>query len=188
MFIDSDGTTIYESRAICRYIALKHNKNNPAFYPTHDPKHFGLVEQWCSVEASNFDPSISGITVEGFFKTVFYKQTLDQAAVDAHRAKAGPMLDIYEAHLAKQKFLTGNHVTMADIFHIPYAFYSYKNTPNADLFEARPHVAAWLNGLFTTAHATKILAWINWDQTHEVSWINSSLLFLIFYTIRWKIN
>lgn len=99
VLVDSCGTTLYESRAICRYLALKYNKNNPSLFPIHDAKKFGLVEQWCSVEVSNYDPSISGITVEGYFKPAFYGLTLDQAAVDAHRVKAGPVLDIYNGTL-----------------------------------------------------------------------------------------
>jgi glutathione S-transferase len=144
---DVDGTLVYESRAIIRYLALKYNANNPSLYPIKDIKAFGLVEQWCSVECSNYDPSISGLCVEDYFKPTFYKSVGDPELVKNHRAKVGPILDVYEAHLAKKKYLTGDNFTLADLFHLPYGFYTFVNTKNGDLLETRPHLKAWFNSL-----------------------------------------
>lgn len=36
--VDSDGTTLYESRAISRYLAVKYPKKNPNLFPIGDLK------------------------------------------------------------------------------------------------------------------------------------------------------
>ena len=156
--IDSDGTVLYESRAISRYLAKKYGKGVSPLYPLNDDKQFGLVEQWISVEQSNYDPSISGLTYEGFFKPVFYSGVPDPAAVEAHRKKVAPILDVYETHLSTHKYLAGDHLTIADLFHIPYGYCTYTKTPNADLFDSRPHLKAWFLGLINSPKAAKILA------------------------------
>lgn len=62
------------------------------------------------------------------------------------------------AHLATSKFLAGDHLTLADIFHIPYGHYTmFKTTGNADLFDSRPHLKAWFHGLLSTANSKKVL-------------------------------
>ena len=147
VLVDVDGTQIFESRAIIRYLANKYNANNPSLYPIKDPKAFGLVEVWCSVEASNYDPSISGLCVEEYFKPTFYNAVGDADLIQKHRAKAGPILDVYEKHLAVHKYLAGDHYTLADLFHIPYGFYTFISTKNGDLLESRPHLKAWFHSL-----------------------------------------
>lgn len=73
------------------------------------------------------------------------------------REMLGPVLDVYEAQLSKTKFLCGDKMTLADIFHIPFTFYICKKTDNVDLFQARPHVNAWLNGMFELPEFVNIL-------------------------------
>jgi glutathione S-transferase len=65
---DDDGFILYETRAICRYIAAK--------YPTsglipNEPKANALFEQAAAVELTNFDPSASKAGLEFFKKCVF---------------------------------------------------------------------------------------------------------------------
>ena len=50
--IDDDGFSFYESRAICRYI---NERVGGGLVPT-DIKGRALMEQWISVETSNFTP------------------------------------------------------------------------------------------------------------------------------------
>ena len=69
--MDTDGFTLYESRAICRYLAQKYEKDGnrkllPS--PSQDPKAYALFEQAASVEVTNFDPYASGAVFEIVFK------------------------------------------------------------------------------------------------------------------------
>src|SRR5450755_384159 len=50
--IDDDGFTFYESRAICRYISEKVGGD----LVPGDIKARALMEQWISIETSNFTP------------------------------------------------------------------------------------------------------------------------------------
>lgn len=60
---DDDGFILYESRAICRYIAAKYSERG--LIPT-EPKANAIFEQAASVELTNFDPSASLIAIELF--------------------------------------------------------------------------------------------------------------------------
>jgi len=51
--IDDDGFVLYESRAIIRYV--DETMAGPKLTP-NDAKGRGLMEQWMSVETSNFTP------------------------------------------------------------------------------------------------------------------------------------
>jgi glutathione S-transferase len=59
---------LYESRAICRYIAAKYaDQGTPGLIPT-GAKENALFEQAASVEMSNFDPYAGKALVEMFLK------------------------------------------------------------------------------------------------------------------------
>jgi glutathione S-transferase len=62
---------LYESRAICRYIADKYANQGPALVPT-DVKSKALFEQAASNEYSNFDPFCSKAVAEMIFKPCVY--------------------------------------------------------------------------------------------------------------------
>jgi glutathione S-transferase len=55
--------------------------------------------------------------------------------------------------LAKQAYLTGEEVSLADIFHIPYAQMAQQNG-GEELFAKHPNVSKWL------AKLTSSEAWI----------------------------
>jgi glutathione S-transferase len=58
---DDNGFILYESRAICRYIAAKYPESN--LIPT-DPKKNALFEQAASSEYANFETIAGGIIME----------------------------------------------------------------------------------------------------------------------------
>ncbi|KAG6897266.1 hypothetical protein C0992_002918 [Termitomyces sp. T32_za158] len=66
-YIDDDGFILYESRAICRYIATKYADQGTKLIPT-DLKQYALFEQAASAEQSNFDASASAAVFENVFK------------------------------------------------------------------------------------------------------------------------
>ena len=63
-----DGFTVFESRAIARYVALAHGGVGTLVPSPTDLKKTALFEQAVSVEMCNFDPSASGLAWENMFK------------------------------------------------------------------------------------------------------------------------
>ncbi|CAE6389414.1 unnamed protein product [Rhizoctonia solani] len=137
---DEDGTKIYESRAIARYLVAKYGKGSPLLPAASDAKAYGLFEQAASIEYSSFDPSASGLAFERVFgpmRGLEPNKDLVKKYVDTLDAK----LDGYERILAKQKYLAGDTFTLADLFHLPYGKMVYDLEPQ--LFSKREHLKKW---------------------------------------------
>ncbi|KAH7926060.1 glutathione S-transferase, partial [Leucogyrophana mollusca] len=143
-YIDDDGFILYESRAIARYIAAKYASQGTQNLLPSEPKANALFEQAASIETSNFDPFASGLAWELKF-TKMYGGKTDEARVVTLRSTLSAKLDAYEAILAKQKYLAGNEVTLADLFHLPYG--SVILGIGVDEFTSRPSVARWWNDI-----------------------------------------
>ncbi|KAJ7111013.1 glutathione S-transferase [Mycena epipterygia] len=143
-YIDDDGFILYESRAICRYIEEKYPTHGAKLVPT-DVKGKALFEQAASIESSNFDPFASEAVGEMVFKPVF-GGTSDKAVFDALVVQLSVKLDAYEVILGKQKYLGGNEITLADFFHLPYAYLlGYAGT---DIMTSKgPNVARWFKDI-----------------------------------------
>lgn len=65
--------------------------------------------------------------------------TTNQAKFDELIAGLEGKLDVYDKILSKQKYLAGNEVTLADLFHLPYGVLLPVAGSNA--LETRPNVA-----------------------------------------------
>ncbi|KAJ7157541.1 glutathione S-transferase [Mycena crocata] len=143
-YIDDDGFILYESRAICRYIVDKYPTHGAKLVPT-DVQRKALFEQAASIEYSNFDPFCSKAVVEMVFKPMRGMQP-DKATFDTLIAGLSGKLDAYEVILGKQKYLAGNEITLADLFHLPYA--TMLARAGSDLMTTKgPNVTRWFNEL-----------------------------------------
>ncbi|KAF7349052.1 hypothetical protein MVEN_01426900 [Mycena venus] len=156
-YIDDDGFVLYESRAICRYLAAKHPQCGLLPTPA-DPKAHALFEQAASVEMANFDPSASKAGLE--ILKIEWGWAHDQAVIDEQLAILDKKLEAYEAILAKQRYLAGNTLTLADLFHLPYA--PMVGSGENDVMTRRPNVARWYNELISRP---SWLAYVNGVKT-----------------------
>ncbi len=136
--IDDDGFVLYESRAILRYLDSK--LPGVALTPA-DPQTRALMEQWISVETSNFTPHAMKLIYETIFHPMRGIPT-DPNKVSEARAALSRTLDVMETQLGKTPFIAGSEFTLADIGYMPYIEYVVAGG-NGDLFESRANVARW---------------------------------------------
>ncbi|KAJ7864599.1 thioredoxin-like protein [Mycena olivaceomarginata] len=130
-YIDDDGFILYETRAICRYLAAKYPASG--LIPT-DPKANALFEQPRRASKAGFQLMMKG-----------FGSPYDQAVVDAQLEILDKKLEGYEAILSKQRYVAGDNFTLVDLFHIPYA--PLVASGGSDIMTRKPNVARWYNEL-----------------------------------------
>lgn len=135
---------LYESRAIIRYLdeVLPGHKLTPG-----DAKGRAIMEQWISVEASNFTPHAMKIIYEDLFKKMQGAPS-DSTLVQAGITGVSKALDIMNSRLGESAYLAGSDYTLADICYMPYIEYLFA-CGHGDLITSRANVAAWWNRIST---------------------------------------
>ncbi|KAF9259398.1 glutathione S-transferase [Marasmius fiardii PR-910] len=146
-YLDDNGFIVFESRAICRYLAMKYKDQGPNLLPDfNDLESTALFEQAVSIEGSNFDAFAYPAVAEMVFKPrrgITPNPATFQSLVEQLDAK----LKGYEYILGKQKYLGGNQLTVADLYHLPYG--SMLAVAGSDVItrEGRPNFTRWWNEL-----------------------------------------
>lgn len=131
--LEDDGFAMYESRAMCRYIDDKAgHKVTPNNLHAR-----AAMEQWISVEQSNFTPHAMKFVYHHVFQRPQEPAVLEAAAQSVEKC-----VQIMDAQLAKTAFIAGDQFTLADISFAPYFEYTAA-TPLKDLYAKYPHVTAW---------------------------------------------
>lgn len=144
--IDDDGFWLYESRAICKYLDEKAGgKLTPK-----DLKSKALMEQWLSVETSNFTPHAMKFIYQDVFKRPQEEKVLAEAGTKLHDA-----LGIMDKHLAAHPFFAGSDFSIADISFAPYVEYAMM-TPAKDMIVAQKNVAGWWERVSSRASWKKV--------------------------------
>ena len=133
--IDDDGFELFESRAIARYLA---EKATSPLVP-RDLKVRALMDQWISIETSEFTPH----AMKFIYHEVF-KRPQEPAVLDAASTALTNALVVMGRQLAKTPFFAGAAFTLADIGFMPYFEYAMM-TPAKGLFEKHAHVMTWWN-------------------------------------------
>ena len=108
--IDDDGFILWESNSICRYLANKYGAN-ATIYPK-DPKQRASCERWQDWQLSVLAPA-HGPAFVGLIRTPPEKR--DMNAINAGRERFSAAIKILDTVLAKNKFINGNDLTLADI-------------------------------------------------------------------------
>ncbi|CAN8247532.1 unnamed protein product [Cochlearia groenlandica] len=138
--VDGDYT-IFESRAVMRYIAEKYRSQGPELLGKTVEER-GQVEQWLDVEATTFDPPLLNLTHHIMFASCL-GITADEKLIKESEEKLSEVLDVYEAHLSKSKYLAGDFVSLADLAHLPFTNYLVGPIGKAYMIKDRKHVSAW---------------------------------------------
>ncbi|KAJ6498712.1 glutathione S-transferase [Mycena vulgaris] len=141
--LEDGGYVLFESRAMGRYIARKYaGQGTPGLIVGEDAgmEELGIFEQAMAIEATQF------LAAEQLVHEVLIKPhmgwTTDAAEVARLTALLAAKMDAYEQILGKTKYLAGDHITLADLYHLPYAEL-ITNRMGSDVMTARPNVARW---------------------------------------------
>ena len=131
--IDDDGFALFESRAICRYLSAKSdNQLTPS-----QPQARALMDQWLSVEQSNFSPAAMK-----FIYHYVFKRPQEQEVLASATAMIEKSLGAMSVPLEKNAFLAADQFTLADVGYMPYFEYLMM-TPAKETIEKYPRVMAW---------------------------------------------
>jgi len=144
-YIDDDGFIIYESRAICYYIASKYSNQGTPLLPT-GIKANALYQQAVFVETSHFNEHALLAAKEMVGKP-YQGLTPDKDVFEKHIADLSGTLDVYDKILSKQKYLVGDEITLVDFYHLPIG--SIISTLDTDVMESKPNVARWFKDIST---------------------------------------
>ncbi|KAK4689623.1 glutathione S-transferase, partial [Tremellales sp. Uapishka_1] len=115
------GFELFEARAICKYAAAKFSSD--LLPPASDIERRALFEQACSVETQDFDAHATKTAFECIIKSKLFGLPPDKYLVDWHVEALTGRLDGYEKILAKTRYLAGDQMTLADLFHLPAGSY-----------------------------------------------------------------
>lgn len=119
VFEDDDGWQLYESRAICRYLDEK--LAGPKLTPS-DLRQRAAMEQWVSIETSNFTAPAMKIIYQLLFSKFMGKEPNLEVAEEGRKG-VRKAVAVMERQLAGHSFLVGDGLTLADIFFMPYIEY-----------------------------------------------------------------
>ena len=137
--IDDDGVVLWESNVIVRYLAAKHAPGT--LMPT-DPVARAKAEMWMDWQQNTLMPAGLSPLFLGLIRTPPDKR--DAGALRKAAEVTESALRTLDAHLAKQAYVLGDSLTVADI-PVGVATYRWYALPveHAEL----PHLRAWYDRL-----------------------------------------
>jgi glutathione S-transferase len=118
---DDAGFVLFESAAIARYVAAK--ARSPLL-PHGDLHSTARFEQAMSMEAAQFEAAFEPIIKERVSKPLRTGGVPDEARVAVLEKTLESRLAAYEKILAAQRYLAGDALTLADLFHLPFGTYA----------------------------------------------------------------
>ncbi|VAI10373.1 glutathione S-transferase F11-like [Triticum dicoccoides] len=138
-------TTVFESRAICRYICDQYSdRGNQTLLGRKEDGAVGraAIEQWVESEGQAFNPPSLAIAFQLTFAPLMGMAT-DMAVVEQNEAKLAKVLDVYERRLAESQYFTGDEFTLADLVHMPNTDLLVSKTGKAGLITERKNLSRW---------------------------------------------
>lgn len=139
MLIFPDGFVLYESRAICHYLARKYSF--PLLPPDSDLEAVAMFDQAQCAEMSYFSEPAGKIAFEKFVKRILGLPSDEDVVSDALRSLE-MFFDVAELLLLERKYMAGNDFTLVDIYYIPMIQRLFV-CGYGDIILSREAVSAW---------------------------------------------
>ncbi|OJK01899.1 hypothetical protein ASPACDRAFT_1853938 [Aspergillus aculeatus ATCC 16872] len=127
----------------------------PVLEDEEDYKAYGRFEQACTIEQSYFAAAAETLRTELVIERAKGLSPPDQARVRQAEADLDHVFAVYEEILGRQKYLAGDELTLADLFHLPLAS-TLKAFGYQAVFERYPSVDRWFKGLQGPAGAGEL--------------------------------
>lgn len=138
--IEEDGFALWESNVIVRYLCARHSTGR--MYPGELQARFD-AERWMDWQQTTLNPAGR----DAFLQLVRTPPGQQDAALIARSVAATePLLDILDAQLARQPFVAGPHLSMADI-PIACELHRWRGLPLPQA--RRPHLDRWYDGMLS---------------------------------------
>jgi glutathione S-transferase len=131
--LEDDGFEMFESRAMCRYV----NRKAGGDLVPSDLQGFGRVEQWISIETSEFSAHALKFVYHEVFRRPQEAAVLEAAAKALETTSA-----LMDKQLAQTPFIAGAAFSLADIGFMPYFEYTM-GTAAKPVFAKHRHLMAW---------------------------------------------
>lgn len=110
--LEDDGFTLWESNAITQYLASK--KPESGLWPT-EPKRQAGVSRWQLWQTAHWGPTCGTFVFERVVKKVANLGPANEAEVARVEPDFHKYAQVLNGQLARQKWLTGERLTVADI-------------------------------------------------------------------------
>lgn len=134
--------SIFESGAICRYVA---NQAPSSLYP-QDALQRAKVDQWMDFFSIHLGKWLSTLFFENVIREKAGMGQPDTAKCDEAHNFCLEQMALIDAHLTDNKYFTGDTLTIADLF--AFAYIEQVRTFDFSL-DAFTHVKAWFENLDT---------------------------------------
>ncbi|XP_040375998.1 probable glutathione S-transferase GSTF1 isoform X2 [Oryza brachyantha] len=119
------------------------------------PEEAAAVDAWLDVEALRYEPDVHAVFVQHRVVPVLGGEP-DERVIAESVARLEETLAVYEARLAKRRYLAGDGVSLADLSHFPYTRYFMEMPYAAPVFAAYPRVTAWWERLSARPAVRKV--------------------------------
>ncbi|KAK1589956.1 glutathione S-transferase [Colletotrichum navitas] len=149
-----DGFSLYESRAICKYLATKYSF--PLLPRGSDAEAAALFDQAQSEEMLYFADPAGKIAFEKFAKR-FMGLPADEAVVSGALRSLEAFFDVAERTLEQRDYMAGNDFTLVDIHYIPLIQRLFA-CGYGEIVLGRKAVASWWDRIVSRPAIEKLLA------------------------------
>lgn len=143
--VATDGDfTLYESRAICRYLVDKY-ADEPTIKltpPSTDIKKRAVFEQWMSLEATTYTPEVTTLLVGWMHETV-YNKPFDKVAIKQATDNLKRDGAVLNKQLEGQQYIANNEFSLVDICLVTYLFPIAEESVIKEWFGLYPNIGAW---------------------------------------------
>jgi len=137
-FVEDDQVALWESNVIVRYLCARHAPDT--LYPLDLARRFD-AERWMDWQQTTLNPAGRAGFVQ-WIRTPAERR--DPQIIAQSVAATEPLLGLLDAHLARQPFIAGDRLTMADL---PLACEIHRWIGLPQPRPPRPHLERWYDSM-----------------------------------------